>query len=88
MKTIFFDFGNVIGFFNHMKAMQPLSQRSSLDAMQLEKIIYGGPEEDAYERGQMSTDAFVDFAMAVGKFDVSRDQFLFHFADKIGRAHV
>lgn len=81
MKTIFFDFGNVIGFFNHMKAMQPLSERSSLDALQLEKIIYGGPEEDAYERGVMSTDAFVDFAMSVGKFDVTREQFLFHFAD-------
>lgn len=81
MKTIFFDFGNVIGFFDHMKAMRPLAERSSLEAGALEKIIYGGPEEDAYERGKLTTEEFVDFAMRAGQFDVSREQFLFHFAD-------
>jgi glucose-1-phosphatase len=81
IKTIFLDFGNVIGFFDHNRAVGPLAEHSPFDAVTLEKMIYGGPEEDAYERGKLSTEEFVDFAMKAGQFTVSRATFLHHFAD-------
>jgi glucose-1-phosphatase len=81
IRTIFFDFGNVLGFFDHLRAMRPLAMHSPRDPVTLEKIIYGGPEEDAYERGKLTTAAFTDFAMRAGQFTTTREAFLFHFAD-------
>jgi putative hydrolase of the HAD superfamily len=81
MKTILLDFGNVIGFFDHMKAVESLSRYSPIPADQLERLLYGGPEEDAYESGKISTDQYVDFAMSAGRFTCSRQTFLDHFAE-------
>lgn len=81
IRTLFFDFGNVLGFFDHLRAMRPLAAHSTLDPVTLEKKIYGGPEEDAYERGKLTTDEFTDFAMRAGGFTATREAFLFHFAD-------
>jgi glucose-1-phosphatase len=81
MKTIFIDFGNVIGYFDHMRAVQPLSRSSPFDPVTLEKMLYGGSEEDAYEAGKLTTNQYVEFALKAGQFTISAETFLFHFAD-------
>jgi FMN phosphatase YigB (HAD superfamily) len=81
MKTIFLDFGNVIGYFDHMRAISQMAPYSPIPPVELEKILYGGPEEDAYEAGRIGTAEYVDFALRAGKINLSPERFLASFAD-------
>lgn len=81
MKTIFFDFGNVIGHFDHMRAVSQMAPYTPIPPVQLEKILYGGPEEDAYEAGRISTAQYVEFALRAGQLDLPPERFLHFFAD-------
>ncbi|MFO0936786.1 MAG: HAD-IA family hydrolase [Gemmataceae bacterium] len=81
MKTIFFDFGNVIGYFDHMRAINQMAPYTPIPPVALEKLLYGGPEEDAYEAGRISTKEYVDFALRAGQIDLPPEQFLYYFAD-------
>lgn len=81
MKTIFLDFGNVIGHFDHMRAVSQMAPYTPIPPVQLEKILYGGPEEDAYEAGRISTEEYVEFALRAGQLDLSPELFLAFFAD-------
>ena len=81
MKTIFFDFGNVIGDFDHMRAVSQMAPYTPIPPVELEKILYGGPEETAYEKGEISTAEYVKFALKAGKLDLPAERFLQFFAD-------
>jgi HAD superfamily hydrolase (TIGR01509 family) len=81
MKTIFLDFGNVIGHFDHMRAISQMTPYTPIPPVELEKILYGGPEEDAYEAGRIGTAEYVEFALRAGKIDLPAEQFLTFFAD-------
>lgn len=81
MKTILIDFGNVIGYFDHMRAINQMAPYTPIEPITLEKILYGGPEEDAYEAGRISTEEYVKFALTAGKIDLPPERFLQFFAD-------
>ena len=81
MKTIFFDFGNVIGHFDHFRAVSQMAPFTPIAPIALEKILYGGPEEDAYEAGRISTAEYVKFALRAGQIDLPPERFLHFFAD-------
>jgi putative hydrolase of the HAD superfamily len=59
IQTIVFDFGNVIGFFDHSPAISRLAAHASVDAATIRSSIYGGDLEDAYESGRISTAEFL-----------------------------
>jgi FMN phosphatase YigB (HAD superfamily) len=59
IKTIVFDFGNVIGFFDYGISVERLARHSRLPADDIRRFLYGGELEDAYESGRISSDEFV-----------------------------
>jgi putative hydrolase of the HAD superfamily len=58
IKALVFDFGNVVGFFNHRRTTLRLAPHARIDAESLHELLYSGPVAERYERGELSTDAF------------------------------
>src|SRR5881396_1057953 len=59
MQAIVFDFGNVIGFFDHRITTRRLAPYGDLSAEELFARLYGGALEDDYERGRLTTAEFI-----------------------------
>jgi putative hydrolase of the HAD superfamily len=59
IKTIVFDFGNVVGFFDYDISTGRLARHSHLSADDIRRFIYGGELEDAYESGRITSAEFV-----------------------------
>lgn len=66
IKTVVFDFGNVIGFFDHRRTTRRLLQWSAHPEDQLHRLVYGGPLETAYEHGRLTSAEFVRQVKEVG----------------------
>jgi putative hydrolase of the HAD superfamily len=58
IKAIVFDFGNVVGFFDHRRTTARLAPHARIAADTLHHLLYEGPIAEQYERGDLSTDAF------------------------------
>lgn len=59
MKTIIFDFGNVIGLFDHNATLGKLAPFTDLSPREMFLSVYNGPLEDEVEVGKLSPDAFL-----------------------------
>jgi FMN phosphatase YigB (HAD superfamily) len=59
MKTIIFDFGNVVGFFDHRRALEKLRPFSPLTPEEMYASVYAGTLEDRIERGQLTPPVFL-----------------------------
>jgi glucose-1-phosphatase len=59
IQTIVFDFGNVIGFFDHRRALERLQEHSALTVEGMRAFLYGGRLEDDYESNRISSDEFL-----------------------------
>lgn len=81
IRTIYFDFGNVIGFFDHRRAIDQLVKYTDLDAIELSLRLYGGPIVDDYEIGKISTAEYVREAILNGRLNCTHDEFLACFCD-------
>lgn len=81
VKTIFFDFGNVIGFFDHGRAIAKLARFTDMDPMELALALYGGPIADDYECGLISTHEYVREAKLNGRLACSDAEFLASYCD-------
>lgn len=81
MKTVIFDFGNVIAFFDHQRAVAQLARFTDLPPTELTLQLYGSPIEDQYERGQLSTAEYVRLAKLNGRLACSDAEFLAAFVD-------
>jgi putative hydrolase of the HAD superfamily len=62
MQAIAFDFGNVLGFFDHRITMDRLAGYTDMSAEAMFAAVYASPLEDAFEAGQISS---VDFLREV-----------------------
>lgn len=62
VECLIFDFGNVIGFFDHMLACEKLAKMSSsgLTGQQVYDAIFTGGLEAQYDRGEVSTATFLE----------------------------
>lgn len=58
MKAIVFDFGNVVGFFDYRQALARLRRYTDLSEAQLLDLL-GGPLQDDYESGRISSAEFL-----------------------------
>lgn len=81
MKTLFIDFGNVIGFFDHQRAVRQLVAYGPLTARELTEILYGDMIEEPFEAGQLTTEEYVHAAIRLGLLDCTPEQFLAAFVD-------
>jgi FMN phosphatase YigB (HAD superfamily) len=59
IKTIVFDFGRVVGFFDHRLTTNRLAPGGGPAADEMHAYLFGGPLEDDYESGRISTNEFL-----------------------------
>jgi glucose-1-phosphatase len=59
IKTIVFDFGRVVGFFDHRLTTSRLAAHTRLSADEMHAHLFGGTLEDDYESGKISTSEFL-----------------------------
>jgi FMN phosphatase YigB (HAD superfamily) len=81
IRTIFFDFGNVLAFFDHQRAIRELVRHSDLPAAELMRILHDTPLAEDYETGRISTDEYVRKALHTGRLSCPPETFLTHFCD-------
>jgi putative hydrolase of the HAD superfamily len=81
MHTIVFDFGNVIGYFDHRQALRRLAAHTDRAEEDLFRVYYESDLEDAYERGQLSTAAFLAAALELGGLRCGAGEFLAAYCD-------
>jgi putative hydrolase of the HAD superfamily len=80
-RAIVFDFGNVVGFFDHRRATERLAPRSRLQADDFHRIVFGSSLEDHYERGAITTAEFRAAVKRETGLDCSDDDFDAAYAD-------
>jgi putative hydrolase of the HAD superfamily len=73
IKTIVFDFGNVLGFFDHRRTTERLAKHSLLPFEELHASLFGPRFEDGYESGQLSTSEFLQTACEICKLGCGPD---------------
>ena len=81
IRTIVFDFGNVIAFFDHARAVEKLTAFTDMPAAELLQTLYGSPIEDRYERGQLTTAEYARLARENGRLACSEADFRAAFVD-------
>lgn len=81
MKTIFLDFGNVIGFFDHGRAMKHFARYTDTPHAELEKLLYGGELGDAYDSGRITTQQYLARVKELAHFRCTDDEFLAAYTD-------
>jgi glucose-1-phosphatase len=60
MKTIVFDFGNVVGFFDHRRTLAKLARFTDMPAQEIYSTVYAGDLEDAFESGRIGEEEFLE----------------------------
>lgn len=76
IRTVIFDFGNVIAFFDHSRAVMRLAHYTDLPPVELALVLYGSKIEDAFERGQIGTAEYVREALLNARLSCTEEQFL------------
>src|SRR4051812_28049873 len=59
MRTLIFDFGNVVAFFDHYRALGKLEQYCPLSKEAMYRAVYLGELEDRFEKGELSEPEFL-----------------------------
>ncbi|HEV3203938.1 MAG TPA: HAD family phosphatase [Gemmataceae bacterium] len=75
IKTLVFDFGNVVCFFDHRLVTTRLAPYGDIPAEDLHGFIFGGSLEDAYEKGQVTSEAFRQIIREKAKLRCSDELF-------------
>jgi putative hydrolase of the HAD superfamily len=81
ISTIVFDFGNVLGFFSHMRAAQQLAAFSTAPAEAIAAYLFGGNLEDDYESGRLPTADLIALLRDTFRLSCNDDQFAAAFGD-------
>lgn len=71
VRTIVFDFGNVIGYFSHRRASARLAAHSPFSQEELHARLFHGQMEDEYESGRLTTSEFLRRVHDAGKLRCS-----------------
>jgi putative hydrolase of the HAD superfamily len=59
MQAIVFDFGNVVGYFDHYQTLNKLTTHTDMTAQAMYAAVYDTDLEDAFESGQLSVADFL-----------------------------
>jgi glucose-1-phosphatase len=81
LKTLIFDFGNVVGYFDHGRASRCLAGWSDLPVEVLHGHLFGSRLEDDYESGRIGTAEFVRRAREACRLCCGADEFGPAYAD-------
>ena len=86
IKTIFFDFGNVVAFFDHGRAVKRLLSFTDLTVAEVGPTLRPAAGHD-YEIGKITTAEFVREATRHGRLTCTPEEFLACFCDIFWRNH-
>jgi len=75
IKTIYFDFGNVIGFFDHWRASKALAMYSDQPVDLIHEILHGDHLLDDYEHGHIDTAEYIRQACERGRIRCTPEEF-------------
>jgi FMN phosphatase YigB (HAD superfamily) len=81
IKTLLFDFGNVLAFFDHQRAVRALLPHTDLTAEDLVRLIYYNNLEYRYECGEVTTEEVFAIGKERGRLRCTLDQFVDAFCD-------
>ncbi len=81
MKTIFLDFGNVIGFFDHSRAVVQLAKFTDVPVTELDSRLYGGTLGDDYDSGRIETAEYLRQVKTLARMNCTDDEFLAAYTD-------
>lgn len=81
MRTVFIDFGNVIAFFDHQRAVARLAKFTDLKPHELTLALYGGVLEEDYECGRITTAEYIRLATRDGRLTCPAAEFEAAFVD-------
>ncbi len=84
IRTIIFDFGNVVSFFDHGPAIEKLARYPTIipqTIASIREILYAGDLEDAYEKGIYSTAEFIEIFRQRSGIIIKDGEFLQIFDD-------
>lgn len=81
MRTILFDFGNVLAHFDHRRATRKFAPQTSMSEVEVFDAIYNTALEEEFECGNLNGDEFVHAACAVIGYQDSHSRFRQDFVD-------
>jgi glucose-1-phosphatase len=81
IRAIAFDFGNVVGFFDHWLTTNRLACHSSLPPAELHAVLFGGTLEQDYDAGRTTMAEFLTRVREAGKLSCSDDEVRTAWAD-------
>jgi len=81
IKTIVFDFGNVIAFFDHERAVRQLLRHTDRTREQLFELMYHDDMAYRYERGEATTEELFAVGRDAGGLRCTQDEFVAAFCD-------
>jgi putative hydrolase of the HAD superfamily len=81
IRTILFDFGNVIAHFDHRRATRKFAPETDLSEVEVFDAIYNTALEEEFECGNLNGDEFIHAACAVIGYRNSHAQFRRDFVD-------
>jgi putative hydrolase of the HAD superfamily len=81
IQTIVFDFGKVIAFFDHRLISNRLAAHSPLSADVIHSHLFGGPLEQRYDVGQISTPEFLSHVQELCRLSCTKEALALAWAD-------
>jgi HAD superfamily hydrolase (TIGR01549 family) len=81
MRTIIFDFGNVVGFFDHYRALAKLAPFTTLAPDAMYQSVYAGDIEDIFEKGHLSEIEFLRRVVGLWRLRCESDRLAEAIAD-------
>jgi putative hydrolase of the HAD superfamily len=81
IRSLIFDFGNVVGFFDHHIATRRLARRSPLPEEAIYRFVHNGPLEDDFEAGRIGPTEFLRAMRDGCRLDGTDDELAEEFAD-------
>lgn len=88
IRTLVFDFGNVLCYFDHRMASGRLARYSDLPANELHTYLFGGTLESDYECGRLSTTEFIRRVKEECRIQCSDEQFIEDYNDIFWPNHL
>jgi FMN phosphatase YigB (HAD superfamily) len=87
MQAIAFDFGNVLGFFDHRITLEKVAPYTDMSPEEMLAAVYNSPLEDAFESGRISVASFLQEVRQLCRLQCD-DQFLIEAWSDIFRPNV
>jgi FMN phosphatase YigB (HAD superfamily) len=67
-RFLYFDLGNVLLYFSHARMCRQMAEVAGVEEEQVRHVLFDSGLEIAYERGELSTEAFYErFCQAIGR---------------------